>query len=248
VFRLVSKGALAEGVFKGETINTPSMLAVEDAIFALEWAQVGGGGKGLIARSDANAAALDKIVSTRDWLGHLAADEAIRSKTSVCLTVEGADEAFIKKFASLLEKEDAAYDVAGYRDAPAGPAHLVRRHRRHRRYRGARPVARLGLRRRPRPADLKALSSGEKLGRAQGRKLTFLSHQETLGSCSSQGPGSEQETKMPKVLISDKMDPKAAEIFRARGVEVDEITGKTPENSSRSSASMTASRSAARPR
>ena len=120
VFRLVSKGALAEGVFKGETINTPSMLAVEDAIFALEWAKGLGGLSGLIARSDANAAALGKIVAERDWLGHLALDEANRSKTSVCLTVEGADEAFIKKFAALLEKEDAAYDVAGYRDAPAG--------------------------------------------------------------------------------------------------------------------------------
>jgi phosphoserine aminotransferase len=120
VFRLMAKGKLAEGVFKGETINTPSMLAVEDAIFALEWAKGLGGGAGLIARSDANAAALDRIVQERDWLGHLAADEASRSKTSVCLTVEGADEAFIKKFASLLEKEDAAYDVAGYRDAPAG--------------------------------------------------------------------------------------------------------------------------------
>ena len=120
VFRLVSKGALAEGVFKGETINTPSMLAVEDAIFALEWAKGLGGLSGLIARSDANAAALGKIVEERDWLGHLALDEANRSKTSVCLTVEGADEAFIKKFAALLEKEDAAYDVAGYRDAPPG--------------------------------------------------------------------------------------------------------------------------------
>ncbi|MBO9714179.1 phosphoserine transaminase [Sphingomonas sp.] len=120
VFRLVSKGALAEGVFKGETINTPSMLAVEDVIFALEWAKGLGGLHGLIARSNANAAALDKIVAERDWLGHLAVDSGIRSKTSVCLTVEGADEAFIKKFASLLEKEDAAYDVAGYRDAPPG--------------------------------------------------------------------------------------------------------------------------------
>ncbi|WP_423606353.1 phosphoserine transaminase [Sphingomonas sp. MS122] len=120
VFRLVSKGKLAEGVFKGETINTPSMLAVEDAIFALEWAKSLGGLDGLIARSDANAAALDKLVAERDWLGHLAADPASRSKTSVCLTVEGADADFIKKFASLLEKEDAAYDVAGYRDAPAG--------------------------------------------------------------------------------------------------------------------------------
>ncbi|MEH3122571.1 MAG: phosphoserine transaminase [Sphingomonas phyllosphaerae] len=119
VFRLVSKGKLVEGVFKGETINTPSMLAVEDAIWALEWAK-GLGKGGLIARSDANAAALDRIVAERDWLGHLAEDEASRSKTSVCLTVEGADADFIKKFAALLEKEDAAYDVAGYRDAPAG--------------------------------------------------------------------------------------------------------------------------------
>ena len=120
VFRLVSKGALAEGVFKGETINTPSMLAVEDAIFALEWAKSLGGLDGLKARSDANAAALDKIVSERDWLSHLAADPASRSKTSVCLSVAGADEAFIKKFAGLLEAEGAAYDIAGYRDAPPG--------------------------------------------------------------------------------------------------------------------------------
>ncbi|MBU0823355.1 MAG: phosphoserine transaminase [Alphaproteobacteria bacterium] len=120
VFRLVSKGALAEGVFKGETINTPSMLAVEDAIFALEWAKSLGGLDGLKARSDANAAALDKIVSERDWLSHLAADPASRSKTSVCLSVAGADADFIKKFAALLEKEGAAYDIAGYRDAPPG--------------------------------------------------------------------------------------------------------------------------------
>ena len=119
VFRLVSKGKLTEGIFKGETINTPSMLAVEDAIACLEWAKSLGKG-GLIARSDANAAALDRIVEERDWLGHLAADPASRSKTSVCLTVEGADEAFIKAMASLLEKEGAAFDVAGYRDAPPG--------------------------------------------------------------------------------------------------------------------------------
>ncbi len=120
VFRLMAKGKLAEGVFKGETINTPSMLAVEDVIFALEWAKSIGGLSGLMARSDANAAALAQIVADRDWLGHLAADEATRSKTSVCLTVDGADEAMIKKMASLLEAEDAAYDIAGYRDAPAG--------------------------------------------------------------------------------------------------------------------------------
>jgi phosphoserine aminotransferase len=120
VFRLMSKGALAEGIFKGETINTPSMLAVEDVIFALEWAKTVGGLQGLMARSNANAAALGDIVAASDYLGFLAADPAIRSKTSVCLTVKGADEAMIKKMASLLEAEDAAYDIAGYRDAPPG--------------------------------------------------------------------------------------------------------------------------------
>ena len=120
VFRLVSKGKLTEGVFKGETINTPSMLAVEDAIFALEWAKSVGGLDGLKARCAANAHAMDKIVAARDWLGHLAVDSGIRSHTSVCLTVRGADADFIKAFAGLLEKHDAAYDIAGYRDAPPG--------------------------------------------------------------------------------------------------------------------------------
>jgi phosphoserine aminotransferase len=120
VFRLVSKGKLTEGIFKGETINTPSMLAVEDVIFALEWAKGLGGLSGLMARSDANAAALGKVVADRSWLGHLAKEEATRSRTSVCLTVEGADEDFIKRFAALLDAEGAAYDIAGYRDAPPG--------------------------------------------------------------------------------------------------------------------------------
>ena len=129
VFRLVSKGKLAEGVFKGETINTPSMLAVEDVIFALEWAQSIGGLTALKARAQANADALDAIVQSRDWLDHLAADRATRSITSVCLkfaetAVAGRDEeaqlALVKKLASLLEVEDAAYDIAGYRDAPPG--------------------------------------------------------------------------------------------------------------------------------
>ena len=118
VFRLTSKGKLSEGVFKGETINTPSMLAVEDAIFSLEWAK-SLGERGLIARSDANAKALDEIVQKRDWLGHLATDPASRSTTSVCLTVD-ADEAVIKKMVALLEAEGAAYDIGGYRDAPPG--------------------------------------------------------------------------------------------------------------------------------
>ncbi|MEO7654743.1 MAG: phosphoserine transaminase [Sphingomicrobium sp.] len=120
LFRLMSGGKLNEGIFRGETINTPSMLAVEDAIFALEWARSEGGLKGLIARTDANAAALDRIVVNRDWLSYLADDPAVRSKTSVCLTLAGADHAFIKRFAGLLEAEGAAFDIAGYRDAPPG--------------------------------------------------------------------------------------------------------------------------------
>jgi phosphoserine aminotransferase len=124
VFRLTAKGKLSEGVFKGETINTPSMLAVEDYIHSLEWALGLGGLSGLIARADANAAALDAIVAERDWLDHLAADPASRSNTSVCLKFAGLDEeraaAIEKKMVATLEAEDAAYDLGSYRDAPAG--------------------------------------------------------------------------------------------------------------------------------
>ena len=129
IFRMTKGGKLIDGIFKGETINTPSMLAVEDAIFALEWAKSIGGLKALMARSDANAAALDEIVAASDWLDHLAADPATRSTTSVCLKfaedkVAGLDEAgqlaLVKKIAALLEGENAAYDIAGYRDAPPG--------------------------------------------------------------------------------------------------------------------------------
>ena len=129
IFRMTKGGKLIDGIFKGETINTPSMLAVEDAIFALEWAKSIGGMRGLMARSDANAAALDSIVEASDWLDHLAPDQNIRSKTSVCLKfsdekVANLDEtgqlALVKKIASLLESENAAYDIAGYRDAPPG--------------------------------------------------------------------------------------------------------------------------------
>jgi phosphoserine aminotransferase len=113
-------GKLIDGIFSGETINTPSMLAVEDAIVTLEWARSVGGLKGMIARTEANAAALDRIVQQRNWLGHLAQAPASRSKTSACLTVDGADADFVKRFAKLLEAEGAAYDIAGYRDAPPG--------------------------------------------------------------------------------------------------------------------------------
>jgi phosphoserine aminotransferase len=129
IFRLTKGGKLLEGIFKGETINTPSMLAVEDYIWALEWADLQGGLHALIARADANAAALAAWVERTDWIEHLAADPASRSNTSVCLkfaeaAVPGLDEdgrrALAKEIDSLLELEDAAYDVAGYRDAPPG--------------------------------------------------------------------------------------------------------------------------------
>ena len=117
IFRLTKGGKLIEGIFTGETINTPSMLAVEDAIWTLEWSQKMGGLNGLMARTAANAAALDRIVEGRPWLDHLAQVPETRSKTSVCLTVEGADP---KQIAMLLEAEGVAYDIAGYRDAPPG--------------------------------------------------------------------------------------------------------------------------------
>jgi phosphoserine aminotransferase len=126
IFRMTKSGKLVEGLFHGETINTPSMLALEDYIFALEWAQGLGGLDALIARADANAAAVDAWVQRTQWIEHLAADPATRSNTSVCLkfaagAVPGADQAaLVKAMAALLEAEAAAFDVASYRDAPPG--------------------------------------------------------------------------------------------------------------------------------
>jgi phosphoserine aminotransferase len=129
IFRLTKGGKLIEGIFHGETINTPSMLAVEDYIFALEWAQSVGGLSALIARADANAAAVLAWVEATSWIDHLAVDPATRSNTSVCLkfadgALPGLDEqaqaALVRKMADLLEAEGAAFDVASYRDAPPG--------------------------------------------------------------------------------------------------------------------------------
>ncbi|MEH3108162.1 MAG: phosphoserine transaminase [Sphingomonas fennica] len=129
IFRMTKGGKLIEGIFQGDTINTPSLLAIEDYIWSLEWALSIGGTDALFDRADANAAALDAWVRRTPWIEHLAADPASRSNTSVCLkfapaAVEGMDDkaqlALVKKMASLLEAEDAAYDVAGYRDAPPG--------------------------------------------------------------------------------------------------------------------------------
>ena len=125
IFRLTKGGKLIDGIFKGETINTPSMLCVEDWLLALDWAESVGGLGGLIARADANAAALDRWVQSADWIEHLVADPAIRSNTSVCLQFADrsdieANKARQKTMAKLLEGEDAAYDLGAYRDAPPG--------------------------------------------------------------------------------------------------------------------------------
>ena len=119
IFRLTSGGKLIAGIFEGETINTPSMLCVEDYIVALEWAKGVGGLKGLMARADANAAVVQRWLDSRDFAANLAKVEATRSNTSVCLTLN-ADESVPKKMVKLLEAEKAAFDIGSYRDAPPG--------------------------------------------------------------------------------------------------------------------------------
>ncbi|MGR3496470.1 phosphoserine transaminase [Citreimonas sp.] len=124
IFRLTKGSKLIEGIFKGETINTPSMLAVEDYLLALDWARSVGGLKGLMDRADANAKAIWDFCDARDWIDNLATDPATRSNTSVCLKftdpriTDGA--AFAKAVAKRLETEGVALDVGAYRDAPAG--------------------------------------------------------------------------------------------------------------------------------
>ncbi len=124
IFRLTKDGKLNEGIFKGETINTPSMLCVEDYLQALNWAKAEGGLKGLIARTDANFAAVERFVENHDWIAFLAEDPAIRSTTSVCLKFTDAriadGAAFAKAVAKRLDAEGVAYDIGAYRDAPPG--------------------------------------------------------------------------------------------------------------------------------
>ena len=124
IFRMTKGGKLIEGIFKGETINTPSMLAVEDYLLALDWARSVGGLKGLIARADANAQAIFDFCEAHDWIANLAEDAATRSNTSVCLKFTDAriqdGAAFAKAVAKRLEAEGVALDIGAYRDAPAG--------------------------------------------------------------------------------------------------------------------------------
>jgi phosphoserine aminotransferase len=129
IFRLTKGGKLINGIFEGATINTPSMLCVEDVLDAHRWAQSEGGLSGLIGRSQNNLRAVEAWVAKTPWVEFLAEEEATRSNTSICLKItdswftsqpEDAQQAIIKTMTATLEKEDAAYDIAGYRDAPAG--------------------------------------------------------------------------------------------------------------------------------
>ena len=124
IFRLTKGGKLIDGIFSGATINTPSMLCVEDYLNALTWAESVGGLQGLIARADANAKAIHAFCDARDWIANLASDPATRSNTSVCLKFTDARIAdgatFAKAIAKRLEAEGVALDVGAYRDAPAG--------------------------------------------------------------------------------------------------------------------------------
>lgn len=129
IFRLTKAGKLIDGIFKGATINTPSMLAVEDYLFALDWAKSQGNKDGLIAKATANMTVLADFVAANGWIDFLAEDTVTLSNTSVCLKITDprvaaldvdAQAAFAKGLAKLLETEGVAYDIGSYRDAPAG--------------------------------------------------------------------------------------------------------------------------------
>jgi phosphoserine aminotransferase len=129
IFRMTKGGKLIDGIFTGETINTPSMLCVEDYLDALEWAKAAGGLSGLRARADANARVIADWVARTPWIDFLARDPALRSNTSVCLKVvdpvvsrlpADAQATFVKGIAAALEREGIAYDIDAYRDAPTG--------------------------------------------------------------------------------------------------------------------------------
>jgi len=129
IFRMTKGGKLIEGIFVGETINTPSMLCVEDYLDALNWAKSLGGLKALVARADANAKVIFDFVAQNDWIANLAVKDEMRSNTSVCLKIvdpaivaldADAQAAFAKGIISMLEKEGVALDIGAYRDAPSG--------------------------------------------------------------------------------------------------------------------------------
>ena len=128
IFRMTKGGKLIEGLFAGETLNTPSMLCVEDYIDTLQWAKAAGGARAMRARADANAKVIADWVAHTPWIEHLPKNPATRSNTSVCLKLADpavaklpaeAQLAFVKQIEAMLDKEGVAYDIANHRDAPA---------------------------------------------------------------------------------------------------------------------------------
>jgi phosphoserine aminotransferase len=119
VFRMKSGGKVTEGLFKGETINTPSMLCVADYLDALQWVDSMGGVQATIARSEANLQVLEDFVAANDWISFLAKDKNTRSNTSVCLTLKATEDQ-VKQMVKLLDSHGVAYDIGAYKDAPAG--------------------------------------------------------------------------------------------------------------------------------
>jgi phosphoserine aminotransferase len=119
VFRMKSGGKLNEGIFKGDTINTPSMLCVADYLDALQWVDRMGGVPAAIARSQANLQVIEDFVAANDWISFLAQDKATRSNTSVCLRLKASDDQ-VKQIVKLLDELDVAHDIGAYKDAPAG--------------------------------------------------------------------------------------------------------------------------------
>jgi len=119
IFRMTNKGKLIEGIFKGETINTPSMLCVADYLQTLEWVENMGGVASLIKKSEQNLEVLETFVAKNDWIEFLASEPSVRSNTSVCFTLKATGDQ-IKQMTSLLANEGVAYDIAAYKDAPEG--------------------------------------------------------------------------------------------------------------------------------
>ena len=224
IFRLTSGGKLIEGIFKGETINTPSMLCVEDALDGLRWAERIGG----LAGADR---ALARPISprSRDWVartrlggfpGRGSGDAVVHVDLPedrgavVRRAGRPAQAEAAKQIAALLEKEGVAYDIARLSRRAAGPAHLGRRDGGDRRYRGAAAVAGLGARR-----------GGGEYAAAKRRTSAPLP---ALPRSRGVSGHINSEHRMPKVLISDKLSPAAVEIFRRRGIDVDLKPGLSP--------------------
>ena len=222
IFRLTSGGKLIEGIFKGETINTPSMLCVEDALDGLRWAESVGGLDGLIARSRGQS-------RRHRALGRAHAAGSIswprirdtRSCTSICLKIVGAwfaalparDQAqAAKRLAALLEKEGVAYDIASYRDAPPGL-----------RIWGGATVE---------TADVEALLPWLDWAMTPCSGIATARPRDSA-TPPSQATAENKDRPMPKVLISDKLSPAAVEIFRQRGIEADLKPGLSPGRSAR---------------